>query len=39
MMEFLVSVQRRLPLDFEFELVFKNRLEVIFILRKPNPVA
>ncbi len=39
MMEFLISVRRQLPLPFEFELVFKNRLEVIFILSKPAPAA
>jgi predicted SAM-dependent methyltransferase len=37
MIEFLASVRQRLALDFEFELIFKNRLEIIFVLRKPNP--
>jgi predicted SAM-dependent methyltransferase len=39
MIEFLASVRQRLTLDFEFELIFKNRLEIIFILRKPDPPA
>jgi predicted SAM-dependent methyltransferase len=39
MIEFLASVRQRLALDFEFELIFKNRLEIIFVLRKPNPHA
>jgi predicted SAM-dependent methyltransferase len=39
MIEFLVSVQQRLPLNFEFELIFKNRIEIIFVLRKAGPPA
>jgi len=39
MVEFLASVRQRLPLDFEFELIFKNRLEIIFVLRKAGAPA
>jgi predicted SAM-dependent methyltransferase len=37
MIEVLASVRQKLGLYFEFELIFKNRLEIIFVLRKPNP--
>lgn len=39
MIEFLSSVRQKLSLDFEFELIFKNRLEIIFVLRKPGRPA
>jgi SAM-dependent methyltransferase len=39
MIAFLLSIREGLPLEFEFELVFKNRGEVIFVLRKPGTPA